>query len=126
MSTRSRLDGATAAPARARVPSRARTNVRAVFRGERSSARRVTARAGADEEGRTTSAEKKSNLIAYEPAPDAPEPWWPVDERTGKPPGWFQLLVFAASQVFIGLVMQPAALWYQSAFAPFIAKTPLQ
>ena len=60
----------------------------------------MTARAGADEEGRTTSAEKKSNLIAYEPAPDAPEPWWPVDERTGKPPGWFQLLVFAASQVF--------------------------
>ena len=43
----------------------------------------------------------------------------------GKPPGWFQLLVFAVSQVFIGLVMQPAALWYQSAFEPFIAKTPL-
>jgi hypothetical protein len=114
MSTRIRLDGATAARAPARVPSRGRTNVRAVFRGERSSARRVTARAGADEEGRTTSAETKSNLIAYEPAPDAPEPWWPVDERTGKPPGWFQLLVFAASQVFIGLA------------EPFIAKTPLQ
>lgn len=126
MSTPIRLDGATAAPARARAPSRARTNVRAVFRGARSSARRTTARAGADDEERTTRAETKSNLIAYEPAPDAPEPWWPVDERTGKPPGWFQLLVFAVSQVFIGLVMQPAALWYQSAFEPFIAKTPLQ
>lgn len=55
-------------------------------------------------------------------AEKAPEPWWPVDARTGKPPGWFQLVVFAASQVFIGLVMQPAALVYQSLFDPFLKK----
>jgi len=51
---------------------------------------------------------------------DAREPWWPIDERTGKPPGWFQIVVFASSQLFIGLVMQPAAVVYQSLFDPFI------
>jgi hypothetical protein len=61
-------------------------------------------------------------LINYVPKPDAPEPWWPVDERTGKPPGWFQFFVFAGSQLFIGVVMQPAALVYQSLFDPIVGK----
>ena len=45
--------------------------------------------------------------------------WWPVDARTGKPPWWFQLVVFAASQVFVGTVMQPAAMLWARAFEPF-------
>jgi|TARA_B110000003_G_scaffold221354_1_gene221339 hypothetical protein len=45
-----------------------------------------------------------------------------VDERTGKPPGWFQFVVFAGSQLFIGVVMQPAALVYQSLFDPIVGK----
>jgi hypothetical protein len=61
-------------------------------------------------------------LINYVPKPDAPEPWWPVDERTCKPPVWFQFVVFAGSQLFIGVVMQPAALVYQSLFDPIVGK----
>jgi len=125
MSTLAHLNGVVAARAPARGRSRGGENVRAVFRGargERSRATRTLARAGKEETGRTSA--KKSNLIDYKPDPNAPAPWWPVDEKTGKPPGWFQLLVFAASQVFIGVVMQPAALLYQSAFEPFITKTP--
>lgn len=130
MSTLAQLNGVVAARAPARVRSRGGENIRAVFcgaRGERSRATRTLARAGEEETGRTSAekkSKKKSNLINYKPDPNAPAPWWPVDEKTGKPPGWFQLLVFAASQVFIGVVLQPAALLYQSAFEPFITKAP--
>lgn len=65
---------------------------------------------------------KRLNYIEYKPDPNAPKPWYPINETTGKPPGWFQLLVFAGSQLFIGVVMQPAALLYQSLFDPFLTK----
>ena len=67
-------------------------------------------------------AKKRLNYIEYKPDPNAPKPWYPINETTGKPPGWFQLLVFAGSQLFIGVVMQPAALVYQSLFDPFLTK----
>lgn len=87
----------------------------------------TTVRAAAGGSKTTTSgnkggAKKRLNYIEYKPDPNAPKPWYPINETTGKPPGWFQLLVFAGSQLFIGVVMQPAALVYQSLFDPFLTK----
>lgn len=47
------------------------------------------------------------------------EPWW-IDPETGKAPPYLQVTVFMASQLFVGLVMQPFAVWYGNLFAPYI------
>ena len=82
----------------------------------------VIARAAPKSSNNNNNKTRRMNTINYQPKADAPAPWWPVDERTGKPPGWFQIIVFAGSQLFIGLVMQPAAVVYQSLFDPIINK----
>jgi len=46
-------------------------------------------------------------------------PWY-IDETTGKAPGYLQITVFMASQLFVGLVMQPFAVWYGELFDPII------
>jgi hypothetical protein len=46
-------------------------------------------------------------------------PWF-IDEKTGKAPGYLQVTVFMASQLFVGLVMQPFAVWYGELFDPII------
>ena len=45
-----------------------------------------------------------------------------VDYKTGKAPGYLQITVFMASQLFVGLVMQPFAVWYGQLFDPIINK----
>lgn len=90
---------------------RTTTTVRAAARGSKTTT-----------SGNKGGVKKRLNYIEYKPDPNAPKPWYPINETTGKPPGWFQLLVFAGSQLFIGVVMQPAALVYQSLFDPFLTK----
>lgn len=117
-----------ASVARARAPPRAiATTARVPRRGARAVRRATTSKGGTKTSASSPKGSKgrggsTKNLINYVPKPDAPEPWWPVDERTGKPPGWFQFVVFAGSQLFIGVVMQPAALVYQSLFDPIVGK----
>ena len=53
----------------------------------------------------------------YEPGE---EPWY-VDPKTGKAPGYLQIAVFMASQLFVGQVMVPFSIWWQNLFAPFIS-----
>ena len=82
---------------------------------------------------KTTTADKKKttktasptsgkNLINPKPlyAPGE-EPWY-IDPETGKAPGYLQLTVFMASQLFIGQVMVPFSIWWQNVFDPLINK----
>jgi hypothetical protein len=46
-------------------------------------------------------------------------PWY-IDKETGKAPAYLQITVFMASQLFVGLVMQPFAVWYGELFDPII------
>lgn len=93
-------------------PRRIRANVTNAARVPRRSDRALTvvAAAGKKKERQT------SNLIKPKPMYEkGEEPWW-IDPETGKAPGYLQLTVFMASQLFVGTVMQPFALWYGQLF----------
>lgn len=88
--------------ASARVPRRPRTLA-------------VVAAAGKKGEAKTG-----MNLIKPKPMyAKGEEPWW-IDPETGKAPGYLQITVFMASQLFVGMVMQPFALWYGQLFEPYV------
>ena len=66
--------------------------------------------------------EAKTGLNLIKPKPmyaKGEEPWW-IDPETGKAPGYLQITVFMASQLFVGMVMQPFALWYGQLFEPYV------
>ena len=66
---------------------------------------------------------KGKNLIEPRPLVNSKgETPWYIDEKTGKAPGYLQVTVFMASQLFVGLVMQPFAVWYGQLFDPIINK----
>jgi hypothetical protein len=44
------------------------------------------------------------------------------NKETGKAPGLLQVAVFALSQLFVGVVMQPLAVVINDFWAPYIAK----
>ena len=60
------------------------------------------------------------NLINPKPLYAKGEEPWYIDKETGKAPGYLQVAVFMASQLFVGVVMQPFALWYDQLFSPFL------
>ena len=60
------------------------------------------------------------NLINPKPLYAKGEEPWYIDKETGKAPGYLQVAVFMASQLFVGAVMQPFALWYDQLFSPFL------
>jgi hypothetical protein len=60
------------------------------------------------------------NLIKPKPLYAKGEEPWYIDKETGKAPGYLQVAVFMASQLFVGVVMQPFALWYDQLFSPFL------
>ena len=92
-------------------PRRIRANVTNAARVPRRSDRALTVVAAAGKKERQT-----SNLINPKPLYEkGEEPWW-IDPETGKAPGYLQLTVFMASQLFVGTVMQPFALWYGQLF----------
>ena len=92
-------------------PRRIRANVTNAARVPRRSDRALTVVAAAGKKERQT-----SNLIKPKPLYEkGEEPWW-IDPETGKAPGYLQLTVFMASQLFVGTVMQPFALWYGQLF----------
>ena len=92
-------------------PRRIRANVTNAARVPRRSDRALTVVAAAGKKERQT-----SNLINPKPMYEkGEEPWW-IDPETGKAPGYLQLTVFMASQLFVGTVMQPFALWYGQLF----------
>ena len=104
----------------------ARAVVRAPAGPARGSA--VVTRAGLFDklkEGKSMSAPnpKGKNLIKPRPLVNSKgETPWYIDEKTGKAPGYLQITVFMASQLFVGLVMQPFAVWYGQLFDPIINK----
>ena len=66
--------------------------------------------------------EAKTGMNLIKPKPmyaKGEEPWW-IDPETGKAPGYLQITVFMASQLFVGMVMQPFALWYGQLFEPYV------
>jgi hypothetical protein len=103
-----------------------RTDVRAPAGPARGSA--VVTHAGLFDklkEGKSMSAPnpKGKNLIKPRPLVNSKgETPWYIDEKTGKAPGYLQITVFMASQLFVGLVMQPFAVWYGQLFDPIINK----
>ena len=103
-----------------------RTVVRAPARSARGSA--VVTRAGLFDklkDGKTMSAPNPNGKNLIKPRPlvnsKGETPWY-IDEKTGKAPGYLQITVFMASQLFVGLVMQPFAVWYGQLFDPIINK----
>ena len=101
-----------------------RTGVRPPARPARGSA--VVTRAGLFDklkDGKTMSAPNPNGKNLIKPRPlvnsKGETPWY-IDEKTGKAPGYLQITVFMASQLFVGLVMQPFAVWYGQLFDPII------
>ena len=101
-----------------------RTVVRAPASPSRGSA--VVTRAGLFDklkDGKTMSAPNPNGKNLIKPRPlvnsKGETPWY-IDEKTGKAPGYLQITVFMASQLFVGLVMQPFAVWYGQLFDPII------
>jgi hypothetical protein len=101
-----------------------RTVVRAPGSPSRGSA--VVTRAGLFDklkDGKTMSAPNPNGKNLIKPRPlvnsKGETPWY-IDEKTGKAPGYLQITVFMASQLFVGLVMQPFAVWYGQLFDPII------
>ena len=101
-----------------------RTVVRAPANSARGSA--VVTRAGLFDklkDGKTMSAPNPNGKNLIKPRPlvnsKGETPWY-IDEKTGKAPGYLQITVFMASQLFVGLVMQPFAVWYGQLFDPII------
>ena len=62
------------------------------------------------------------NLISPKPLYAKGEEPWYINAETGKAPAYLQIIVFMASQLFVGLVMQPFAVWYGQLFEPFLNK----
>ena len=101
-----------------------RTVVRAPANSARGSA--VVTRAGLFDklkDGKTMSAPNPNGKNLIKPRPlvnsKGETPWY-INEKTGKAPGYLQITVFMASQLFVGLVMQPFAVWYGQLFDPII------
>jgi hypothetical protein len=101
-----------------------RTVVRVPANSARGSA--VVTRAGLFDklkDGKTMSAPNPNGKNLIKPRPlvnsKGETPWY-IDEKTGKAPGYLQITVFMASQLFVGLVMQPFAVWYGQLFDPII------
>ena len=67
----------------------------------------------------------KSNFIKYQSKPytdrdgDNPRPWY-IDEASGKANGLVVIVVFLASQVFIGTVLQPLAVFINQLWEPIV------
>ena len=69
----------------------------------------------------TSSPTSGRNLINPKPLYEPGEEPWYVDPKTGKAPGYLQIAVFMASQLFVGQVMVPFSIWWQNLFDPFIS-----
>ena len=71
------------------------------------------------------SSSKSTNFIKYQSKPytdkdgDNPRPWY-VDEASGKANGIVVIVVFLASQVFIGTVLQPLAVFINQLWEPIV------
>lgn len=68
---------------------------------------------------------KSTNFIKYQSKPytdkdgDNPRPWY-IDEASGKANGIVVIVVFLASQVFIGTVLQPLAVFINQLWEPIV------
>ena len=71
------------------------------------------------------SSSKSTNFIKYQSKPytdkdgDNPRPWY-IDEASGKANGLVVIVVFLASQVFIGTVLQPLAVFINQLWEPIV------
>ena len=71
------------------------------------------------------SSSKSNNFIKYQSKPytdkdgDNPRPWY-IDEASGKANGIVVIVVFLASQVFIGTVLQPLAVFINQLWEPIV------
>ena len=71
------------------------------------------------------SSSKCTNFIKYQSKPytdkdgDNPRPWY-IDEASGKANGIVVIVVFLASQVFIGTVLQPLAVFINQLWEPIV------
>lgn len=71
------------------------------------------------------SSSKSTNFIKYQSKPytdkdgDNPRPWY-IDEASGKANGIVVIVVFLASQVFIGTVLQPLAVFINQLWEPIV------
>ena len=68
----------------------------------------------------TSSPASGRNLINPKPLYEPGEEPWYIDPKTGKAPGYLQITVFMASQLFVGQVMVPFSIWWQNLFDPII------
>ncbi len=73
----------------------------------------------------TNKSSKSTNFIKYQSKPytdkdgDNPRPWY-IDEASGKANGLVVIVVFLASQVFIGTVLQPLAVFINQLWEPIV------
>ena len=86
---------------------------------------RATKKGQQKTEDNNKSSSSKSNFIKYQSKPytdkdgNNPRPWY-IDEATGKANGLVVIFVFLASQVFIGTVLQPLAVFINQLWEPIV------
>lgn len=86
---------------------------------------RATKKGPQKTEDTNKSSSKSTNFIKYQSKPytdkdgDNPRPWY-IDEASGKANGIVVIVVFLASQVFIGTVLQPLAVFINQLWEPIV------
>ena len=86
---------------------------------------RATKKGPQKTEDTNKSSSKCTNFIKYQSKPytdkdgDNPRPWY-IDEASGKANGIVVIVVFLASQVFIGTVLQPLAVFINQLWEPIV------
>ena len=86
---------------------------------------RATKKGKQKTEDTNKSSSKSNNFIKYQSKPytdkdgDNPRPWY-IDEASGKANGIVVIVVFLASQVFIGTVLQPLAVFINQLWEPIV------
>ena len=86
---------------------------------------RATKKGKQKTEDTNKSSSKSNNFIKYQSKPytdkdgDNPRPWY-IDEASEKANGLVVIVVFLASQVFIGTVLQPLAVFINQLWEPVV------
>ena len=86
---------------------------------------RATKKGPQKTEDTNKSSSKSNNFIKYQSKPytdkdgDNPRPWY-IDEASGKANPLVVIVVFLASQVFIGTVLQPLAVFINQLWEPIV------
>jgi hypothetical protein len=86
---------------------------------------RATKKGKQKTEDTNKSSSKSNNFIKYQSKPytdkdgDNPRPWY-IDEASEKANGLVVIVVFLASQVFIGTVLQPLAVFINQLWEPIV------